>query len=97
MGMSTATVAEVGRTPGAILSRAEPSIITNNGRAQNVIVNVSGLDIDEVVDLARSFQAQAALMAMGDAARRAGVEGMGQNEIDREVASARASRQAIAG
>lgn len=90
--MNIATVAEVGRTPGAILSRQEPSIITNNGHAQNVIVNVSGLDIDEVVDLTRSIQAKAALRALRRSAQERGLDALSLEDVDAEIADARGAR-----
>lgn len=90
--MQTVTVAEVGRTPGTILSRREPSIITNNGRAQNVIINVSGMDIDEVVDLTRTLQAKAALRALRREARESGSSSLTSAEIDAQIADARHGR-----
>lgn len=90
--MNTATVAEIGRSPSTVLSSREPSIVTNNGRAQNIIVNVTGLDIDEVVDLARSMQAKASLAALRRAARRNGASGLSPEDIDAEIAEARSAR-----
>lgn len=90
--MNTVTVAEIGRTPGAILSRREPSIITNNGRAQNVIINVAGMDIDEVVDLTRSLQAKAALRALRRDSHDRRLASISPEEIDAEIESARSAR-----
>ena len=90
--MNTATVAEPGRAPSAVLSSREPSIVTNNGKAQNLIVNVSGMGIDEVVDLARSMQARASLSSLRSSARRQGLGELSTEDIDAEVAIVRAAR-----
>lgn len=87
--MDTVTVAEIGRTPGAILGRSESLIVTNNGRAQNLVINVSGMDIDAVVDLARSMQARSALASLRKQAR-AVQDDISIEDIDDEVTAARA-------
>lgn len=90
--MTEATVAEVGRKSSVILSSKDPTVVTNNGRVQNVIINVSGLGIDEAVDLARTMQAKAALSALRKRARVSGVASLSDGEIDAEIADARAHR-----
>lgn len=90
--MNTATVAELGRALSAVLSSREPAIVTNNGRAQNLIVNVSGMDIDEVADLARSMQARASLSSLRGSARRQRLGELSIEDIDAEVAAVRAAR-----
>lgn len=87
--METITVAEIGRKPSAALSAREPSIVTNNGRPQNLIVNVEGMDIDDIVDMARSMQAKAALATMRRTARKNGILDMPMEEVDAEVAAVR--------
>lgn len=72
--------------------KQEPAIVTNNGRAQNLIVNVSGMDIDEVVDLARSMQARASLSSLRGSARRQRLGELSIEDIDAEVAAVRAAR-----
>lgn len=90
--MNTATVAELGRALSAVLSSREPAIVTNNGRAQNLIVNVSGMDIDEVIDLVRSIQARASLSSLRGSARRQRLGELSIEDIDAEVAAVRAAR-----
>lgn len=75
-----------------MLSSREPAIATNNGKAQNLIVNVSGMGIDEVVDLARSMQARASLSSLRSSARRQGLGELSTEDIDAEVAVVRAAR-----
>ena len=75
-----------------MLSSREPAIATNNGKAQNLIVNVSGMGIDEVVDLARSMQARASLSSLHGSARRQGLGELSTEDIDAEVAVVRAAR-----
>lgn len=87
--METVTVAELGRRPGATLSSAKPSIVTNNGKPQNLIVNVDGMEIDEVVDMARAMQARAALSAMRRISAERGTDGMTMDEVDAEVDAVR--------
>lgn len=90
--MEMVTVAELGRRPSATLSSKEPSIVTNNGHAQNLIVNVEGMGIDRVVDMARRMQGMAALEALrADAASR-GLDRMTDTEINAEIQAERASR-----
>lgn len=90
--MNEATVAEVGRKSSVILSSRDPTVVTNNGHVQNVIINVSGLGIDEAVDLARDAQAKAALSALRKRARVSGAASLTDEEIDTEIADARAHR-----
>lgn len=75
-----------------MLSSREPAVATNNGKAQNLIVNVSGMDIDEVVDLARSMQARASLSSLRGSARRQRLGELSIEDIDAEVAAVRAVR-----
>ena len=75
-----------------MLSSREPAIATNNGKAQNLIVNVSGMDIDEVVDLTRSMQARASLSFLRGSARRQRLGELSIEDIDAEVAAVRAAR-----
>lgn len=72
--------------------KQEPAIVANNGRAQNLIVNVSGMGIDEVVDLARSMLARASLSSLRSSARRQGLGELSTEDIDAEVAVVRAAR-----
>lgn len=90
--MNIVTIADLGRAPSAVLSSREPAIVANNGRAQNFIANVSGMDIDEVVDLARSMQARASLSSLRGSARRRGLGELSTEDIDAEVAAVRAAR-----
>lgn len=90
--MNIVTIADLGRAPSAVLSSREPAIVTNNGKAQNLIVNVSGMDIDEVVDLVRSMQARASLSSLHGSARGQGLGELSIEDIDAEVAAVRAAR-----
>lgn len=90
--MNTATAAELGRALSAVLSSRGPAIVTNNGRAQNLIANVSGMGIDEVVDLARSMQARTSLSSLHGSARGQGLGELSIEDIDAEVAAVRAAR-----
>lgn len=90
--MIIVTIADLGRAPSAVLSSREPAIVTNNGKAQNLIVNVSGMDIDEVVDLARSMQARASLSSLRGSARRQRLGELSIEDIDAEVAAVKAVR-----
>lgn len=72
------------------VGRHSLSIVTNNGKPQNLILNVSGVDIDEVVDMARSIQARAALSSLRRAAR--GLEDVSPDDIDAEIAQIRSAR-----
>lgn len=89
--MNTATIAVLGRAPGAVHSSREPFIVTNNGKVQNLIVNVSGIYINEVVDSTRSMQACASLSFVRFCAQ-AGVRQSAVEDIDADVAAVRAAR-----
>lgn len=90
--MNEATVAEVGRRPSAILSSKDSTVVTNNGHVQNIIINVSDLEVDEAIDLARSAQAKAALAALRRRARKNGAASLSDDEIEAEIAAVRAQR-----
>lgn len=53
---------------------------------------ISGMDIDEVVDLARSMQARASLSSLHGSARGQGLGELSIEDIDAEVAAVRAAR-----
>lgn len=89
--MNSYTVAELGRRPGAILSEAEPTLITNNGRVQNLVINVSGLDVDEAVGLARGIRGQLALRRLRASAQPTEDE-LTLDDIEAEVAAVREVR-----
>lgn len=87
--MDTCTVADISRRPSAVLSAREPVVVTNNGRTQNIVFNVSALDIDEIVDLARELAAKAALAALRKDAARRGLDSMSAEEVDAEIEAVR--------
>ena len=87
--MDTCTVADISRRPSAVLSMRNPVVITNNGRAQNIVFNVSALDIDEVVDLARDCAGRAALAALRKDAAARGLDSLSAEEIDAEIEAVR--------
>ena len=90
--MNSYTVAEVGRRPGAVLAETEPSIVTNNGKVQNLIINVLDMEVDEAVNLAQAITGQLALSALrrsGDVSARADLT---EEDIEAEVAAVRATR-----
>ena len=88
--MRSCTVAELARGASAICSDRESVVVTNNGRPQNVIINISDLDFDDAVDIAREARAASALARM----RRSSVasDEISDEEIDAEVAAVRAAR-----
>lgn len=87
--MDTCTVADISRRPSAVLSTRSPVVVTNNGRAQNIVLNVSALDIDEVVDLARDCAGRAALATLRKDAVARGLDALSVEEIDAEVEAVR--------
>ncbi len=87
--MDTCTVADISRRPSAVLSKREPVVITNNGKAQNIVFNVSALDIDEVVDLARDLNGKAALAALRKSAAARGLDALSAEEVDAEIEAVR--------
>lgn len=56
--MNTYTVAELTRQVSAVLSQQEPVLITSKGKPQNIIINVSGVPVDKIVDLAREIEVE---------------------------------------
>lgn len=90
--MNEATVAEVARRPSGVLSSKASTIVTNNGHAQNVIVNVAGLGLDDAVDIARTMQGLVALAALQKEARENGASVLSDEEIEAEISAVRSGR-----
>lgn len=87
--MQSCTVAELGRKASAYCSEKSPVLVTNNGRPQSVIINIGGMDIDEVVDFAREAAARNALVMMRRQAVASGLDKLDDDEIQAEVDAAR--------
>ena len=90
--MRSCTVAELARGASAICSDRESVVVTNNGRPQNVIINISDLDFDDAVDIAREARAASALARMRRSSVASGLDDITDEEIDAEVAAVRAAR-----
>ena len=90
--MRSCTVAELARGASAICSGRESVVVTNNGRPQNVIINISDLDFDDAVDIAREARAASALARMRRASVSEGLDTLSEEEIDAEVAAVRSAR-----
>lgn len=90
--MRSCTVAELSRGASAICSGRESVVVTNNGRPQNIIINIADLDFDDAVDIAREARAASALARMRRASVREGLDKLTGAEIDAEVDAARSAR-----
>lgn len=67
-------------------------VVTSRGKPVALLVGVSGEDLEEMVRLVRRARAQLAVSRMRKAAAREGLDRMGQEEIEVEIAATRSER-----
>ncbi|MCL2495398.1 MAG: type II toxin-antitoxin system Phd/YefM family antitoxin [Oscillospiraceae bacterium] len=68
-------------------------VITNNGKPRAVMLPVSEDDFEDVMTLLMQARALWALRSIQQDAVKSGVSGMGMDDIDAEIAAARAERR----
>lgn len=68
-------------------------VLTANGRPKALVVRVDEDDLDSTVVALRRARAQVAVSRMRDGARRSGVAGLSQRDIEAEVKNTRKARQ----
>jgi hypothetical protein len=88
--MDTYTMADLGRNPKNVCTRVEPSLITNNGKPQNIIFNVKNLPIDQSIMLSKELYGRYCFQQMQNDAVARGLDKMTDAEIDAEIRSAKA-------
>lgn len=67
-------------------------VVTSRGKPVALLLGVTGDDLEETVRLVRRARAQAAVSRMRKAAAQKGLDGMSQEEIEEEIATARRER-----
>jgi PHD/YefM family antitoxin component YafN of YafNO toxin-antitoxin module len=87
-------MADPAKSPKKVCTEPEPVLITNNGRPQNIIINVSDLPVDGSVMLARELHGKACVRQLQRLSHQQGLDTMTLDEINAEIAAARAERRA---
>ncbi len=90
--MQTYTMAELGRSPRKVCSEQLPVLITSNGKPQNIVINVSGIPVDESVSLAQELYGQYCVRQMRAASRALGNDSLSDEDVQAEIESARKNR-----
>jgi hypothetical protein len=70
------------------------AVVTNHGRPQALMIDVDGATLGQTLEAVRMGRAMQALAAMREQAAAAGLDGLSMEEIDAEIAAARAERHA---
>ncbi|MDR2566907.1 MAG: hypothetical protein LBC97_12810 [Bifidobacteriaceae bacterium] len=95
--MEYLTVRDLRSEPGRAWKRlAEEgmAVVTNHGRPQALMIDVDGATLGQTLEAVRMGRAMQALAAMREQAAAAGLDGLSMEEIDAEIAAARAERHA---
>lgn len=90
--MNTCTMAELGRSPKSVCGERQPVLVTSNGKPQSIIINVSGLPVDDSVSLAGELHGRLCVSRMRELARQTGAEAMSDEEIQAEIDAVRGGR-----
>jgi antitoxin (DNA-binding transcriptional repressor) of toxin-antitoxin stability system len=91
------TVRDLRNEPAQVwktLEREGMVVVTNRGRPQALMLDVDGSTLDETVAAVRMGRAMRAVAAMRERAAATGLSAMTIDEIDAEIAAARAERHA---
>jgi prevent-host-death family protein len=87
------TVRDLRTSPKTVwdtLKRKKEVVITNNGRPSAVMIPVGDSDLDDVLITLRQVKAKRAVARMQQASLKAGLDKMTDDEINAEIAAARA-------
>jgi hypothetical protein len=91
------TVRDLRTEPGRVwtkLAEEEMVVVTNRGRPQALMLDVDGSTLQETVEAVRVGRAVRAVAAMRERSAAMGLDRMTMEEIDAEIAAARAERHA---
>ncbi|MDR0350707.1 MAG: hypothetical protein LBH64_04055 [Coriobacteriales bacterium] len=91
--METYTMAELNRNLKRVCAQPEPSLITNKGKPQSLLINVADLPIDESISFAQELYGRYCVQQTQRQAAQNGLADMSMEEIDAEIAAVRASRR----
>lgn len=98
--MGYVTVRDLRLRPGEVwekLRRQRQLVLTSNGRPVAIIAEVGEEDVEATLAALRRARAQAAVSRLRAAAQEQGLDSMTAQEIDAEIAAARAARGERAG
>ena len=74
------------------LSEEGEVVITNNGKPTALMLDISSGNLDEILRAYKQSRAMMAINSMRKAAAKAGLDKMTMDEINAEIAAARAER-----
>lgn len=92
--MQTCTMVEPGKSLRKVNSEGQPTLIASNGKPQSIVINVSGLPVNETVSLAQEPCGQHCIRQPHSMSHERGLDGMAEEDIRVETD---ASRAGIAG
>jgi len=76
------------------LGRSEDVVLTTNGKPRALVIDIPGDDLEMSLKMVSSARAMLALQSIRAAAITNGTANMSMDEIDAEIATARAERHA---
>ncbi|HBT47304.1 MAG TPA: prevent-host-death protein [Peptococcaceae bacterium] len=74
------------------LRSGEEAVLTHNGSPVALLIGVREEDLEETLRLVRRARAEAAVSRMRERARQAGLDRLGEEEIEAEIRAARQER-----
>jgi antitoxin (DNA-binding transcriptional repressor) of toxin-antitoxin stability system len=89
------TVRDLRTSPKTVwntLKEKEEVVLTNNGRPSAIMIPVGDSDFDDVLITLRQVKAKRAVARMQQASLKAGLDKMTLDEINAEIAAARAGK-----
>jgi prevent-host-death family protein len=93
--MRFASVRDLRNRPGSVLgdaSTSEEIVLTSNGKPVALVVPIRGDRLEQELRVYRQVRAQLAIQGMQNAAKAAGLDSMGTDQIDDVVADVRRKR-----
>jgi antitoxin (DNA-binding transcriptional repressor) of toxin-antitoxin stability system len=94
--MEYVSIRDLRTTPSQVwqtLSTEGEVVITNNGRPQALMIQVDAQTLEETLAAVRQANAQRSLARLQADSAAAGLDAMTMDEIDAEIAAARAERR----
>jgi len=75
------------------LRSGEEAVLTHNGSPVALLIGVREEELEETIRLVRRARAEAAVSRMRERARQAGLDRLGEEEIEAEIRAARQERR----
>jgi prevent-host-death family protein len=75
------------------LRSGEEAVLTHNGSPVALLIGVREEELEETIRMVRRIRAEAAVSRMRERARQAGLDRLGEEEIEAEIRAARQERR----